>query len=331
MTGPDPAVAATRLAVREHLADAPQGSLLLVACSGGPDSLALAAAVAFEAPRAGLRAGAVVIDHHLQEGSALVAEAAAAQCREMGLHPVMVADVQVRSSGAGLESDARTARHAALEEQANRLGAAVVMLGHTRDDQAEQVLLGLSRGSGARSLSGMPTRRGVFVRPLLALPRATTVAACAAYGIDAWDDPHNRDDSFRRVRARRLLAALEGELGPGFASALARSADLLREDADFLEGLAVQARADLPEAQGRPGVDLDALAALPRAIRTRVWRLLAAEAGAPLGDVSAAHVESLDALLTSWHGQGPLHVPGGIAVARESGSICFSPLPSGVE
>ncbi len=121
-----------------------------------------------------------------------------------------------------------------------------MFIGHTRDDQAEQVLLGLSRGSGARSLSGMPVRRDRFVRPLLALPRATTLAACAAYGIDPWDDPHNSDDSFRRVRARRLLATLESDLGPGFGAALARSADLLREDADYLESLALTARADLP-------------------------------------------------------------------------------------
>lgn len=326
MSGPDPAVAATRLAVRQHLADVPEGALLVAACSGGTDSLALAAALAFEAPRAGLRAGAVIVDHGLQDGSAEVADETAALCREMGLTPVEVVRAQVRTTGAGLEADARAARFAALDAAADRLGATFVLLGHTRDDQAEQVLLGLSRGSGARSLSGMPVRRDRFVRPLLALPRATTLAACAAYGISPWDDPHNSDETFRRVRARRLLATLEADLGPGFGAALARSADLLREDADYLETLAVRARAGLPDALGSPGVDLDALAALPRAIRTRVWRLLAAEAGAPLSDVSAAHVESLDALLTSWHGQGPLHVPGGIAVARDRGVISFSPL-----
>ncbi len=329
MTGPDPAVAATRLAVREHLSDAPTGALVLVACSGGPDSLALAAALAFEAPRAGLRAGAVVVDHALQEGSADVAQRAAAACSDLGLAPVEVAPVTVATTGAGLEADARAARFAALEAVADRHQACLVLLGHTRDDQAEQVLLGLSRGSGARSLSGMPVRRGRLVRPFLCLPRATTLAACAASGLQPWEDPHNADDSFRRVRARRVLHVLEGELGPGFAAALARSADLLREDADHLECLARQARAALPSAEGHPGVDLDALAALPRPIRTRVWRLLAAEAGAPLGDVSAAHVESLDALLTSWHGQGPLHVPGGIAVARERRAIRFQPLPGG--
>ncbi|MDN5791277.1 MAG: tRNA lysidine(34) synthetase TilS [Micrococcales bacterium] len=323
MAGPDPAVAATRLAVREHLTELRSGDLALVACSGGPDSIALAAAAAFEAPRSGLRAGAVVVDHGLQDGSDLVADEAAGTCREMGLDPVEVVAAQVSTSGAGLEADARTARFASLEATAVRQGAALILLGHTRDDQAEQVLLGLSRGSGARSLSGMPARRGRFVRPFLALPRATTIAACAAYGIEPWHDPHNDDESFRRVRARRLLAALELELGPGFGAALARSADLLREDADFLESLALQARADLPAAAGEPGVDLDALAALPRAIRTRVWRILAAEAGSPIGDVSAAHVESLDALLTSWHGQGPLHVPGHIAVFRAGGVIAF--------
>ncbi|MEW1954532.1 tRNA lysidine(34) synthetase TilS [Terrabacter sp. NPDC080008] len=319
-------MAATRLAVREHLADVPEGGLVLVACSGGPDSVALAAALAFEAPRSGVRAGAVVVDHGLQDGSAQVAREAATLCRELRLDPVEVVQAQVRTTGAGAEADARTARYAALASVGDRLGAFLMLIGHTRDDQAEQVLLGLSRGSGARSLSGMPVRRDRFVRPLLALPRATTLAACAAYGIEPWVDPHNSDDSFRRVRARRLLAALESELGPGFAAALARSADLLREDADYLESLAIEARAGLPAGPDGDGVDLEALSRLPRAIRTRVWRLLSAEAGAPLADVSAAHVESLDALLTSWHGQGPLHVPGGIAVARTGGAIVFSPL-----
>lgn len=326
MPGPDPAVAATRLAVREHLADAPECGLVLVACSGGTDSLALAAALAFEAPRAGRRAGAVVVDHGLQEGSAEVAERAAQTCRDLGLDPVEVARAEVPVTGAGLEADARSARYEAISAVADRLGACIVLVGHTRDDQAEQVLLGLSRGSGARSLSGMPRRRGRFVRPFLALPRATTAAACQAQGVEPWHDPHNTDPSFRRVRARNLLEVLEGDLGPGFAAALARSADLLREDADHLERLAIQARAELPSATGDPGVDLTALAALPRAIRTRVWRILATEAGAPLADVNAAHVESLDALLTSWHGQGPLHVPGGIAVARTGDSIRFSPI-----
>jgi tRNA(Ile)-lysidine synthase len=174
----------------------------------------------------------------------------------MGLAPVEVVRADVRTTGAGLEADARSARYAAIEGVADRLGAAMVFIGHTRDDQAEQVLLGLSRGSGARSLSGMPVRRDRFVRPLLALPRATTLAACAAYGIDPWDDPHNSDESFRRVRARRLLATLEADLGPGFGAALARSADLLREDPDEQEVLVLVVPPDVGGELGEPGLDL---------------------------------------------------------------------------
>ena len=208
MTGPHRAVAATRLAVRQALGQIGQieeGGLVLVACSGGADSLALAAAVAFEAPRAGLTAGAVIVDHGLQQGSSAVAARAANQCRSLGLDPIEVATVQVASSGSGPEARARDARYQAMDNVAERLGAVAVLLGHTRDDQAEQVLLGLARGSGARSLSGMPVRRGRYLRPLLAVARATTVAACEAAGLMVWVDPHNSDPAYARVRARALL------------------------------------------------------------------------------------------------------------------------------
>ena len=188
---------------------APHGSgLVLVACSGGADSLALAAAVAFEAPRAGLRAGAVIVDHDLQAGSLAVAERAADQCRAMGLDPVEIVRVHVEGSGRGPEGGARDARYRAFEGVVGRTRAVAVMLGHTREDQAEQVLLGLARGSGARSLSGMPTRRGPYVRPLLRVPRAITVAACEAAGLTAWVDPHNSEPAYGRVRARGLLPVL---------------------------------------------------------------------------------------------------------------------------
>src|SRR5665811_560614 len=262
VTGPHRAIAATRLAVRKTLGEIEQvhpGALVLVACSGGADSLALAAAVAFEAPRAGLSPGAVIVDHDLQEGSLAVAERAADQCRGLGLEPVEIVTVQVWSSGgghgngdgvaSGPEARARDARYSAFEDVAERVGAVAVLLGHTRDDQAEQVLLGLARGSGARSLSGMPARRGPYVRPLLGVARATTVAACEAAGLTAWVDPHNSDPAYGRVRARALLPVLETELGPGAVAALARSADLLREDADALDDLATEARGEL----GRPG------------------------------------------------------------------------------
>ncbi len=314
MPGPGPAVAAVRLAVRAAVADLPPWSQVLVACSGGADSLALAAAAAFEGPRTGVRIGAVIVDHGLQDGSAEVAARAADQCRALGLDPVDVVRVDVPDSPAGPEEAARTARYAALADAATRHTAAVVLLGHTRDDQAEQVLLGLARGSGARSLSGMPPTRGGYVRPLLGVSRR-----------------------FARTRARRAVADLERDLGPGLTAALARSADLLRDDADLLDELAGQARAGLaageepPEssssaepstggrAQGDVRVSVHAVAALPAALRRRVWRILAAEAGARA--VSAVHVESLDALVMAWRGQGTVDLPGGVVCERVAGSI----------
>jgi tRNA(Ile)-lysidine synthase len=293
---------------------------VLVGCSGGADSLALAAAVAFEAPRAGLSAGAVVVDHDLQEGSLMVAERAADQCRGLGLAPVEVVSVKVAGAAgaSGPESGARDARYHAFEEVTARVGAVAVLLGHTRDDQAEQVLLGLARGSGARSLSGMPARRGPYVRPLLAVPRDTTVAACAAAGLTAWVDPHNSDPAFGRVRARALLPILEAELGPGTVAALARSADLLREDADALDDLAAKAREELGPG---PVIPAAALLRLPTALRTRVWRLLAIEAGCPAGALIATHIDSLDTLVTSWRGQGPIDLPGHVQGSRTDGRV----------
>ena len=312
MSGPASAVAATRLAVRTELESLPSDCVVLVGCSGGPDSLALAGAVGFEAPKLGIKAAGLVVDHRLQRGSSQVAESAAQQCRDLGLDPVEVQTVRVPRDGSGPEGAARSARYRALEDTAERLGAAAVLIGHTRDDQAEQVLLGLARGSGSRSLSGMPRRRGLFVRPFIALGRAETEAACAAYELDPWRDPHNEDPTFARVRARGFLRALEAELGPGIAAALARSAEMLREDADYLEDQARTVRPSL----GVGPYSAKSLLALPRALRTRVWRLLAVEAGSGAGQLTAAHVESLDALLTSWHGQGPLNLPGRVKASR---------------
>ena len=317
MTGPQHAIAAIRVAVRRALTQIDPGGLVLVGCSGGPDSLALAAALAFEAPRAGLSAGAVIVDHDLQQGSLAVAERAADQCRSLGLDPVEVVMAQVGGSGSGPEARARDARYRAFEDVLGRVGAVAVMLAHTRDDQAEQVLLGLARGSGARSLSGMAARRGPYVRPLLGVARTITAAACEAAGLTAWVDPHNSDTAYGRVRARALLPVLETELGPGTVAALARSADLLRQDADALDDLAAQALRDL----GPGRIEASVLLRLPRAIRTRVWRLLALEAGCSRGALTATHIESLDTLVTCWRGQGPIDLPGHVQGSRTGGRV----------
>nr|WP_205693510.1 tRNA lysidine(34) synthetase TilS [Cellulomonas sp. IC4_254] len=350
----DPAVAAVRGAVDAALADLPAGARVLVACSGGPDSLALAAAAAFVAAsrvrrgEAAWRVGAVVVDHGLQPGSAAVAERAAAGCRALGLDPVVVVAVDASGPG-GPEAAARDARYAALDAEAARLGAAAVLLGHTRDDQAEGVLLGLARGSGARSLAGMPAARGLLRRPLLAVSRAETVAACAALGLDPWHDPTNAPadgeagaPARSRVRAR-VLPVLERELGPGVAAALARSADLLREDADALDDLAADllaraeaaaagAPADLadpadPAGAGAVLLDAAVLAAAPAALRHRALRSAAVRAGAPAGSVTRAHVAALAALVTAWRGQGPVHLPGRVAASRACGRLALRAAP----
>ena len=332
--GPHPAVAAVRLGVRRSLAGLAPGDLVLAACSGGPDSLALAAALAFEAPRLGLRGGGVTVDHGLQPGSAAQARRVTAVLADLGLEPVHSVRVCPAGPG-GPEAAARAARYQALDDTASAAGAVSILLGHTLDDQAETVLLGLARGSGARSLAGMPARTGRYLRPLLGLRRAQTRAACAALGLQPWDDPQNADPAFSRVRVRlRLLPALEAALGPGVAEGLARTARMLRADAEFLDDLA-GASASRIRAEGTAGSDeadfdeagwpVAALAAQPTAIRHRILHAAALAAGCPPGAVSERHVASIDALVVSWHGQKAADLPGGIRCERRYGRLLFTP------
>ena len=323
MAGPDPAVAAVRKAVRTGLTG--DAAPVLVACSGGADSLALAAAVAFEAPRAGVRAGAVTVDHGLQPGSAERAATTAELLRGLGLAPVEVRRASLGRAG-GPEGAARAARYACLAAAARDTGARVA-LAHTLDDQAETVLLGLGRGSGPRSVAGMAAWRtdadGTgWWRPLLGVRRATTRAACAAEGLPVWDDPWNRDPAYTRVRLRaEVLPLLEDVLGGGVAAALARTAGMLREDLEALDDLAAGEleRSAGPDG-GLPAADL---AVLPTAVRRRVLRSWLLAAGVP--DLQGVHLAGVDALLTRWRGQGPVDLPGRVAAARVSGRLVLRP------
>ena len=318
-----PAIADVRRAVREalHATGLNAGDLVLVACSGGADSLALAAATAFEAPRAGLRAGAVVVDHQMQAGSEQVASDVAERLRALGLEPVVVKTVEVGAVG-GPEAAARDARYAALTEAAIEFGAVKVLLGHTLNDQAETVLLGLARGSGARSLNGMAADSGNYLRPLLAITRETTEAFCADSGLEVWHDPMNTDDTFSRVRVRRnLLPALEIELGPGVAEALARTAAQLREDDEVLTQLANEAFDRVAKAQATQiNLEVAGFAQLPLAIRHRVVQRAAELLDAPM--LARVHIRGIDDLVDSWHGQKPLTLPG-IRVERMGDQIAL--------
>jgi tRNA(Ile)-lysidine synthase len=297
--------------------------LVLVALSGGPDSLALAAATAFEAERLfDVSAGAVIVDHGLQAGSADVAARAAQQARDLGLDPVIVKRVEVGTAG-GPEAAARDARYAALAEAAAETGATRVFLGHTLDDQAETVLLGLARGSGAGSLKGMPFSSGIFVRPLLNTRRATTLKFCADSGLEPWIDPQNSEQRFRRVRVREtVLPMLEQQLGPGVAEALARTAATLREDTEALDAFAEEQLEELAEhAEAGISLPVKALAANPPALRQRIIRMtVQAEFGVSL---SRGHTLEVARLVTDWNGQDSIDLPG-VKVERQGGLLVFA-------
>ncbi|WP_223406804.1 tRNA lysidine(34) synthetase TilS [Occultella gossypii] len=369
-------MAAVRAAARAFLQDRlddgslARGDLVLVACSGGADSLALAAATAFVAPRLGLRAGAVSVDHGLQHGSRAVSERAAAVCAGLGLAPAEVLGPDGAGApggdGEGPEGAARALRYDLLAAAAAEHGAAGVLLGHTRADQAETVLLGLARGSGTRALAGMAPIRGAFWRPLLGVGREQTRRACEILGLAAWEDPTNAADGPLRTAAgaalpraalrERVLPELARALGPGVEVALARTADLARDDADLLDELArhllehATVATDGPTTAGpgnptgtetgtrtgtenvdgsdavEPGaaavvLDVSVLVDAHPALRRRALRLAALEAGADDGALARVHVQGLDALLTDWHGQGPIHLPGPTEAVRRYGRL----------
>jgi len=317
------AIVAIRNAVKPFLQSCEAGDLVLVAVSGGADSLALAYALLKESQPLAITAVAVTIDHQLQAGSALQAEKVLSQLKEFGYEKVFIEKVVVDIKS-GIEAGARDARYQALTTVAEKEQAQKIFLGHTRDDQAETVLLGLARGSGTRSLSGMAVENGKYVRPLLALTRAQTVAACEEIGVVFWNDPHNMNKDFSRVRVRNeVLPVMEEKIGPGISAALARSASLLRDDADALDAIADVEISQLNLAD----LDCQRLGELPRAIRTRIIRAALYGAGAPSGSITWDHVAAVEALITHWHGQGALSLPGGVKVERISGRLSLLAQP----
>ncbi|MDT7711378.1 MAG: tRNA(Ile)-lysidine synthase [Pseudonocardiales bacterium] len=334
-------VAVRRFLVAHEVAD--KASTVAVACSGGTDSLALAAATVHCARRLGVTVHGLVVDHQLQPGSAGVAHTAAQVLQRLGCPEVRVLPVTVDGPG-GLEAAARRARYGALRDAAP--SGALVLLGHTLDDQAETVLLGLGRGSGPRSVAGMREVDPPWGRPLLGIPRAVTAAACEALGLVPWADPHNADPRFRRVRLRtEVLPLLENVLAGGVAQALARTAEQLQEDLDVLDqqaGELLAAALRRPEAhlgKSDPGACLDvtavdvtavdvtaldvaALARAPAALRRRVLRRWLLDAG--VTELTDAHLRAADDLIGRWSGQGALRLPGAVELVRAQGRLRVS-------
>jgi tRNA(Ile)-lysidine synthase len=240
------------------------------------------------------------VDHGLQASSAATAAAAQRQAEELGCVDAQVLCVQVGGDG-GPEGAARAARYRALQTaRCDRQ----VLLAHTLDDQAETVLLGLGRGSGARSIAGMRPYDPPWCRPLLGVRRSVTHAACTELGVSAWQDPHNADRRFTRTRLRHeVLPLLEEVLGGGVAEALARTATALREDTELVDALIAQAMTTSATAEG---LDARALVALPDPVRRGVIRSWLLTGGA-IG-LTDKQIRGVDRLITAWRGQGGVAV-----------------------
>jgi tRNA(Ile)-lysidine synthase len=316
-------MADVRRAIRDSwdLLNLDKGSTVSVACSGGADSLALASAALFEGNRAEITVIACIVNHNLQEGSMEVALRTKRVLTGIGFDVVEIMDVHIQQNSLGMEAAARNARYGALTEFATKHNVALTMLGHTLDDQAETVLLGLARGSGAKSIAGMPTLSpdDKYLRPLLGITRKETVAYCEDVGLDYWSDPQNLDTKFSRVKVRlNVLPVLEEELGPGIASALSRTAEILQDDLEYLEAQADDAFKEITTTTNNSVViDTEGLEKLPKALATRVIHKSLSLMGA---EPAKVQIDSVMELVTNWHGQKPLTLPS-VRVERKGKEI----------
>lgn len=313
-----PAIADARRAIREafetkELAIAKQ---VLLAVSGGPDSMALALAAGFELPKMGIKVSAAIVNHNLQLGSGEVAMTTANRLQKLGIESTII-NITVPSGKGGPEALARDARYEALENYREEVAADYILLGHNLDDQAESVMLGLTRGSGLKSIAGMKLVDGYLVRPLLGLEKATLEKACTDSGTEYWVDPHNQDEAFTRVRIRKLMQKIEAELGPGVNQALARTADLAQKADDYLS---LEARKLIDTAKKDAGYEVSVLGEAHVALMHKALQLICIDSGAQ--SVSRAQVLGVAELIGNWHGQKPLSLSG-ITVERVRDQILF--------
>ncbi|MBT1163289.1 tRNA lysidine(34) synthetase TilS [Bifidobacterium felsineum] len=314
----------------------PDAPLVLVACSGGRDSMALAAVAQIVCASLGLRCGAVIVDHQLQDGSGAVAERAAADCRNLGLDPVLVRRADVRDSGKGVEAAAREARYRELCAVSCDAHAACVLLAHTMDDQAETVLLGLLRGYGLDMVAGMPAttvrEQVLFVRPLLDLTRDETTGICEEdLHLAYWDDPTNGDSAEGplpgnyplRSRIRHdLLPAIEQFTGSDVIRHLAGNARLIQADKAYLDSQAERIAACSVTIIGENDSDRGVIVAIdartlgrePRAMRLRAVAHALNQASV---EASAIQIEAIDQLMVNWHGQSAVNLPRGYSANRK--------------
>ena len=310
-------------AVQNLLKDLDPGDLVLVGCSGGADSLALVWTTSVVGKRLELKTGAVIVDHQLIPESNDVAHNAKKQCEELGVEKVIIKKVEVNQTNEGLEAAARIARYEAFENVLHETNTKVILLAHTQDDQAETVLMRLTRGSGAKSLSGMSAISGKYLRPFLHLRKKIVHDSLDLIGMKAWQDPANFDNQYLRVKVRQeLMPKLIEVLGEGAISSLDKTSQLLRLDNQALDELAQQF-VDAQDDVKKNGLRVKELENLPEAIRTRVLKICAVASGVHPGPFSFEHIEAIDALVKNWHGQGNVDLPGFIQATRVDGSLRF--------
>lgn len=273
---------------------------LLVAVSGGADSVALLDALAKARSRRALRSiGLVVghVDHQLRPDSGVDARLVLAHAERLSL-PFELAVVAVSAAGVGLEQAAREARYEALERMATGAGCGAVVTAHTATDQAETVLWRLARGAGTHGLAAMASRRPLgriaLLRPLLGIRREEARAYCDRMGLRFHDDPTNVDDRPRARLRAEVLPVLE-RLAPGATDRIAAAALRLREDDAFLEGLV------------RATSDVAALRSLDVPLRRRALLRWVEEACGTRRRVAASHLSALDRLVVS--GRGEVDMP----------------------
>jgi len=310
-------------AVQNLLKDFDAGDFVLVGCSGGADSLALAWTTLVVGKRLELKTGVIIVDHQLIPESNSVALNAKKQCEELGIQEVIIKKVNVEHNHEGLEAAARIARYEAFENVLHETNAQAILLAHTQDDQAETVLMRLTRGSGAKSLSGMAQVSGKYLRPFLHLRKKLVHDSLDLIGLKAWQDPANTDHQFLRVKVRHeLMPKIVEVLGESAISSLDKTSQLLRLDNQALEELAQQFFKSQKDVKTN-GLEISELEKLPEAIRTRVLRIFAIASGVHPGPFSFEHIEAIDALVKNWHGQGNVDLPGFIQATRVDGSLRF--------
>jgi len=310
-------------AVQNLLKDFDAGDYVLVGCSGGADSLALAWTTLVVGKRLELKTGVIIVDHQLFPESNSVALNAKKQCEDLGIEEVIIKKVNVEQNHEGLEAAARIARYEAFENVLQETNAQVILLAHTQDDQAETVLMRLTRGSGAKSLSGMAQVSGKYLRPFLHLRKKLVHDSLDLIGLKAWQDPANTDHQFLRVKVRHeLMPKIVEVLGESAISSLDKTSQLLRLDNQALEDLAQQFFGSQKDVKTK-GLEISELEKLPEAIRTRVLRICAIASGVHPGPFSFEHIEAIDALVKNWHGQGNVDLPGFIQATRVDATLRF--------